>query len=116
MKLNWVTLRVSDLDASIAFYTEMLGMEIASRFGAPGHEIVMLGKENDAKVELICEGGANITEPGQGVSFGLESDNLDELVAKLRDAGHAVDGPIAPAPGVRFFFVKDPDGYNVQLL
>lgn len=116
MKLNWVTLRVSNLEQSVAFYTEALGMEVASRFGGGGHQIVMLGKAGEAKVELICDTGTEMESPGNGVSIGLESADLDGLVASLKAKGCTVTGPVSPNPHIRFFFVKDPDGYTVQLV
>lgn len=116
MKLNWVTIRVSNLEQSVAFYTETLGMEVASRFGGGGRQIVMLGKADEAKVELICETGNKVESPGSGVSIGLESEDLDVLVDTLKAKGCPVSGPVSPNPHVRFYFVKDPDGYTVQLV
>lgn len=116
MKLNWVTLRVSNLEQSVAFYTEALGMEVAARLGGGGHQIAMLGKADEAKVELICETGSKIESPGNGVSIGLESEDLDALVNSLKAKSYPVTGPVSPNPHVRFFFVKDPDGYAIQLV
>lgn len=116
MKLNWVTIRVSHLEQSIAFYTQMLGMEVAARFGSEGNQIVMLGKDEEAKVELICESSARVESPGNGVSIGLETADLDALVAALKAKGYPVIGPVSPQPNLRFFFVKDPDGYTIQLV
>ena len=116
MKLNWVTFRVKDMERSVAFYTNCLGMEIASRFGGAGHEIVMLGSADGPKVELLCDPDAKFDQPGAGVSIGLETADLDALVASLKKEGHTITGPIQPAPQVRFFFVTDPDGYTIQLI
>lgn len=116
MKLNWVTLRVSDLEKSVAFYTESLGMEVTARFGGEGHEIVMLGKEAEAKVELICDSSSKAESAGSGISIGLETTDLDALVEVLKAKGYPVTGPVSPNPYVRFFFVKDPDGYTIQLV
>lgn len=116
MKLNWVTLRVRDLEKSVAFYTKSLGMETAARFGGAGHEIAMLGQADGPKVELLCDSAAVPAPPGAGVSVGLETEDLDALVASLRAEGYAVSGPIRPNPQFRFFFVSDPDGYTIQLL
>ena len=116
MKLNWVTLRVSDLEKSIFFYTQLLNLDISARFGTAEQQIVMLGKANEAKVELIFELNAKIENPGNGVSIGLEADNLDQLIHILKEHGYAAKGPISPNPQIRFFLVQDPDGYTVQLV
>lgn len=116
MRLNWVTLHVSDMEKSMHFYSELLGLETAAKFGPPEHQIVMLGKEDSAKVELIYEPGKSVDNPGNGVSTGLECPDLDGMVEKLKANGLDVVGPIAPNPHIRFFFVKDPDGYTIQLV
>jgi len=115
MKLNWVTIHVRDLDKSLFFYTKLLNLDIASRFGSPDHQIVMLGGADEPKVELICEPKAPTEHPGDGVSIGLEADDLDGLIGVLQENGYHAAGPISPNPHIRFFFVKDPDGYTVQL-
>lgn len=116
MKLNWVTLKVSQLENSVAFYSELLNLEVAQRFGNEEHQIVMLGKENEPKIELIWEPDGKVEQPGNGVSIGLEVDDFESMLAMLRERGIAVVGPIAPNPHIRFFFIKDPDGYTVQLV
>ena len=116
MKFNWVTFYVSDLDKSILFYHELLKLDISAKFGNGDHQIVMLGKEAEAKIELIYERNKKVENPGNGVSIGLETDNLDALIRVLNEQGFTATGPISPVPQMRFFFVKDPDGYTVQLI
>lgn len=116
MKLNWVTFKVGDLEKSLFFYTNLLHLGIAAQFGSPDHQIVMLGKENETKIELIYEPDTKVDQPGNGVSIGLEADNLDRLITVLRENGYQAAGPVSPNPQIRFFFVQDPDGYTVQLV
>ncbi|MGE4214643.1 MAG: VOC family protein [Anaerotignaceae bacterium] len=116
MKFNWVTFKVSDLEKSVAFYTELLNLEIAARFGSEERQIVMLGKADETKVELIFEPNGKVENPGKGVSIGFEIDDLDGLVRLLKESGKNVIGPRTPNPHIRYFFVKDPDGYSVQLV
>lgn len=116
MQLKWVTIKVSNMERSLLFYTKLLNLEISDRFDSEEHQIAMLGKAEDAKVELICEKNVKIKNPGNGISFGLEADDLDCLIDKLKEQGETVSGPISPNPHIRFFFVKDPDGYNIQLI
>lgn len=115
MKLNWVTIKVCNLEKSLFFYANLLNLEIAEKFGSLDHQIVMLGKKNEAKIELICEANKKIDSPGNGVTIGLEADDLEQLIGVLQDNGYQVIGPISPSPSIRFYFVKDPDGYTVQL-
>ena len=116
MKLKWVTFKVSDLDKSISFYKDLLNLDISAKFGSEEYQIVMLGKAGEAKIELIFESNAKIENPGNGVSIGLEANNLDQLIDVLKEHGYMVSGPMSPNPQMRFFFVQDPDGYTVQLV
>lgn len=116
MKLNWVTLRVSDLQKSLSFYNGLLNLNIAAKFGSDNHQIVMLGEENGTKIELIFEPHRKLENVGKGVSIGLEAPRLDELMEKIKSAGLNTEGPFSPNPRIRFFFVQDPDGYTIQLV
>lgn len=116
MKFKWTTIQVSNLDNSLRFYKDILGMNIAAQFEGGNHPIVMLGEEDGAKIELIPISNENKENLGNGVSIGLAFNNLDDLVDKLKAKDIHVVGPICPIPDIRFFFVNDPDGYTIQLL
>lgn len=116
MNLNQVTFKVSNLEKSLFFYTKLLNLDISEQFGNPEHQIVMLGKANDTKIELIYESNTKIDNPGNGVSIGLEADDLDRLIGVLQENKYKTTGPVSPNPQIKFFFVQDPDGYTVQLV
>ena len=44
MKFVWTTIQVADLDRSLAFYHDLLGLPVAERFQAGPNEIAMLGE------------------------------------------------------------------------
>ena len=118
MNFCWVTLHVSDLERSLGFYRDFLGLEVFSRFSGGGKvEIAMMGKKDAPKVELLCDGGVGDGEPGAGVSLGFAVESLERAVEDARSRGIAVGaGPISPNPNLRFWFVRDPDGYEIQLV
>ena len=117
MKFMWTTLPVSDLEASIKFYSEFMGLGPVARMGVPAHQVAMLGEDGQTKLELIYEPGKAIPEaPGGLISMGYAPDDLDAFMAKAAQAGIPAVGPIYPSPDIRFFFIKDPDGYTVQLV
>lgn len=116
MKFKWTTIQVTSLDNSLKFYKDLLGMKIARVIEGGNHSIVMLGEDDDAKIELIPISTACRENLGNGVSIGLAFKNIDDLVEKIKSKGMPIVGPIAPIPGIRFFFVNDPDGYTIQLL
>jgi lactoylglutathione lyase len=115
IKLNWITLRVSNLEASLGFYHGMLGLPIQRRFESRGRQIAMLGMENETKLELI-EGSESILKPEAGVSIGYEVSSLEEAMERLAELNiPIVRGPIQPNPHLRFIYITDPDGFEVQL-
>ncbi|CAM3382487.1 MULTISPECIES: VOC family protein [Saccharibacillus] len=112
---NWLTLRVRDLEASIAFYNGVLGLPVDRRFESRGRLIAMLGTAQQPKIELIQGGDVNV-RPGSGISVGFEVESLDAAMAELADRGIPIArGPVSPNPRLRFLYVLDPDGFEVQL-
>ena len=113
MRFTLTTLIVKDLDRSLAFYRDVLGMPLITRFAAGAGEIAMLGEQEHAHLELVASGQPVPENPGQGISVGFYVDDAQELIRKI---GAPAQGPITPNPHLRFFFMQDPDGYRVQLL
>lgn len=116
MKFQWTTIQVTNLDNSLKFYKDLLGMKIAKVIEGGNHQIVMLGEDDDAKIELIPISTESRENLGNGVSIGIAFKQLDDLVEKIKSKNIPVVGPITPMPDIRFFFVNDPDGYTIQLL
>lgn len=115
LSMNWITLRVRDLEASLDFYNRILGLPIERRFESRGKQIVMLGTEGQPKIELI-QGSDPALKPECGVSVGFEVDSLDEAIAYMNNQSIPIArGPIMPNPHLRFFYILDPDGFEVQL-
>ena len=116
MKITWVTLHVSDIAESVRFYNTILGLPIEREFGDEDHRIAFLGEPDSAKIELVCVKDLKIEDAGKWISVGFPVEELDEKIEHLRGVVKGeIAGPIAPNPGIRFYYVSDPDGYRVQL-
>lgn len=117
MKFCWSTLRVRDLEESIRFYTDIIGLELASRFKAgPELELAFLGS-GETKIELICDRQSRDTNIGHDISWGFEVESLEKSFALVNEKGITVDsGPIQPNPHIKHFFIKDPNGMRIQLV
>lgn len=117
MRLCHVTLTVKDLDASIRFYTEVVGLPVGRRFQAgPDAEIAFLGS-GETKVELVCSKNQPDAMIGNGVSIGFEVENVPEKFDHMKGGDiPVISDIIMPNPHVRFFYITDPNGFRVQLL
>lgn len=112
--------RVLDLDASLQFYCELLGLRLVRRadYEAGRFTLVYLstGAEGDA-AEIELTHNWDQTEPyGQGRSFGHLAFGVEDIYAscaRLMAGGVTVLRP--PRDG-RMAFVRSPDGISVELL
>ena len=117
MKFCWVTINVKDMEKSMEFYKEVLGLPINRRFNTgTGVEIAFLGDEF-TKVELIYNEKCKEIAFGQDISIGFEVESLDDMVADLKNKGITIhSGPYQPNPKMKFLFIQDPDGLKIQLV
>lgn len=117
MKFCWSTLQVKNMEKSIAFYTEIIGLEVVRKFSAgPDTEIAFLGN-SETKIELICDGNMDKINVGDDISWGFEVDSLDEALDMVKEKEITiVNGPVQPNPHVKYFFIKDQDGMNIQIV
>lgn len=115
MKFNWVTLHVKNLENSLKFYQEIVGLPLARRFKAgPGSEIAFLG-DGETQVELIGNSNDKLAGMSPDLSLGFAVESIDAMIALLKDKGVAVhSGPFQPGPNIRFIYVQDPDGLKIQ--
>ncbi|MDD2296304.1 MAG: VOC family protein [Sphaerochaetaceae bacterium] len=114
MKYCWTTISVKDLDASIAFYRDIVKLPVKRRFPVgPGSEIAFLG-DGETQIELIKH--PHEAPPiGAGISLGFAVDSLDETLAFIAKQGIEVEsGPFQPTDQIKFFYVLDPNGVRIQ--
>ena len=124
MRLLHTMLRVGDLERSIAFYTELLGMRLLRRTDYPGGRFTLAfvgyGEESDTSVlELTHNWDTASYEIGSGyghIALGVE--DIQGVCEAIRAKGGKVvrePGPMKHGSTV-IAFVEDPDGYKVELI
>lgn len=117
MKFCWSTLYVKDLNQSVQFYQEAIGLPLARRFKEGEQiEIAFMGG-GDTKLELIHDASRPGGDVGGDISWGFEVDSVEKAFDELKAKGVKIlCQPIQPAPYVRFFFIEDPNGFKVQIV
>ena len=117
MKFCWTTIMVKDMDESLKFYQDIVGLPIDRRFKAGSEvEIVFLG-DGETKVELIDNKEVKDVTIGQDISLGFETDSLDEMMDLVKEKGLEIhSGPFQPNPYTSFFYVLDPNGLKIQFV
>lgn len=101
-----VLLRPVDMDASLAFYRDVLGLAIASEF--PGGTVFFLG---GGFLELSGAAGARADDK---IRLWLQVRDLDAAHREL--AGHVVREPRREPWGLHEMWVADPDGTPIVLV
>lgn len=119
-KLGHVVLNVTDLEASVRFYTEVLGLEVSDRYPdsmVPGGMIFMRCSADHHGVALV--GGAGKSERGSLNHFAFEVASLDEVFrarAWLRKHGVPIHFEGRRRAGCQIAVeFQDPDGNNLEI-
>ena len=117
MKFCWCTLMVKNMEDSLKFYQEIVGLAVNRKFKAgPGVEIAFLG-DGETKVELVCNEASKEDGIGQNISLGFEVNSVDEMMAFIKEKGIAIhSGPFQSNPHVKFLYVMDPNGLKIQFV
>lgn len=116
MIFSWCTITVKDLDESINFYENIIGLELTKRFKAGNTECAFLG-QGETKVELIKVDDHNSFDIGLDISLGFETENLDNELNVLKDNEvNILTDVIKPTPHIKFVKITDPNGVKIQIL
>lgn len=122
MKLLHTMLRVTDLEKSIAFYTDILGMTLLERFENSEYRytLVFVGfDDGGATIELTHNWDTN--EYDLGNAFGHVALGVTDIYAAC-DEIKALGGKVTREPGpvkggeTHIAFVTDPDSYQIELI
>lgn len=124
MRLLHTMLRVGDLDKSLAFYTDVLGMKLLRRKDYPEGKFTLafVGYQDEAAgavLELTHNWGVDKYELGTGYGhIAIEVDDAQKTCEMVRLRGGKVvreAGPMKHGTTV-IAFVEDPDGYKIEFI
>lgn len=124
MRLLHTMLRTGDLDRSIAFYTQILGMKLLRRNDYPEGKFTLAfvgyGDESEnAVIELTYNWGVDSYEQGTGFGhIAIEVDDVYATCEAIKKLGGKVvreAGPMKHGTTI-IAFVCDPDDYKIELI
>lgn len=119
-KLLHTRYRVNDLEKTIKFYREVLGLQEVRRHKSPrGSELAFLkAPESDELIEICyfpSSGPVQVQPDLTHLAF--EVDSLDAFGQHLATLGHKYsDGPTVKPDGSGFAFIDAPEGYEIELM
>ena len=124
MRMLHTMLRVEDLDASLHFYTELMGMKLLRRSDNKEYEYTLAfvgyGDESHATVlELTYNWGENTYDKGNAYDhIAIEVEDIYGFCGELENQGAEVYRKPGPVKGGQTIiaFVRDPDGYAIELI
>ena len=120
-KLLHTRMRVNDIEASVRFYEQALGLKCTRRHTSPrGAQLVFLATPNsDEEIEL-CQmppGATPVQVQPDLMHLAFEVDDLAAFAAGLAARGFKLsDGPTLSGSGSTIAFIDAPEGYEVELI
>ncbi|MDQ2667156.1 MAG: VOC family protein [Gemmatimonadota bacterium] len=110
------SLSVSALDASLAWYRDVLGLTVTRTHDRAGKMFAVSLKAGDVAILLTQDDGAKGADrqKGEGISLMLTTaQNIDALAAAIKERGGVLASEPADAMGARVFRLRDPDGFKL---
>jgi len=124
MRMLHTMIRVGDLEKSLQFYTEVLGMKLLRRKDYPEGEFTLAfigyGEEaSNTVIELTYNWGTDRYQIGNGFGhIALEVDDVYKATDEIRNRGGKIIRDAGPmnAGTTIISFIEDPDGYQIELI
>ena len=119
-KLLHTRYRVNDLEKTILFYKQVLGLEEVKRHKSPrGSELVFLKTPNSDELIEICSypasGPVNMCPDLTHLAFEVE--DIEAFARHSTALGYPLsDGPTQSSSGSVFAFIDAPEGYEIELI
>jgi lactoylglutathione lyase len=119
-KLLHTRMRVNDLEKTIRFYEQALGLKVGRRSTSPrGAQLAFLQTpHSDEEIELCQMPNApSVQVQPDLMHLAFEVENLEKFTAELAKKGFQLsDGPTKTGSGSVIAFIDAPEGYEVELI
>ncbi len=113
-------MRVSDMDQTLRFYREILGLEVVEQKVSPrGSHLAFLAVPNSEELIELCSFPTRgpVTVQEDLVHLAFEVEDMEATIRELQAKGVPItDGPTQSSSGSQFIFIDAPDGYEIELI
>ncbi|MCW8900110.1 MAG: lactoylglutathione lyase [Gammaproteobacteria bacterium] len=124
MRILHTMIRVTDLEKSIKFYTDVLGMQLLRKKDYPDGKFTLAfvgynDETKDAAIELTHNWDTNNYEIGNAFGhIAIEVDDVYQACAEMKKSGGKIIRDAGPmnAGTTIIAFIEDPDGYQIELI
>ena len=119
-KLLHTRMRVNDIDRTVKFYQDALGLTISRRHTSPrGAQLVFLATPNSDEEIEICQlpNSPSVQVQPDLMHLAFEVADLAAFAAAIEKKGYKLsDGPTKTSSGHTIAFIDAPEGYEVELI
>ena len=119
-KLLHTRYRVADLERTLSFYKDVLGLEEVRRHKSPrGSELAFLKAPGSEELIEICryDGSGPVIVGPDLTHLAFEVEDLAAFAAHAAAHGYPLsDGPTTSSTGTTFAFIDAPEGYEIELI
>ena len=120
-KLLHTRMRVNDIEKSVKFYEQALGLKVSRRHTSPrGAQLVFLATPNSEEEIELCQmppGAEPVKVQPDLMHLAFAVDDMKTFAAELTKKGFALsDGPTQTGSGSVIAFIDAPEGYEVELI
>ena len=113
-----VSFTASDLDASVAWYRDGIGFQVAQVFEREGTPFAVRMAAGSVEILLTRDNGAKGATRAKGEGFSIRlttTQSVDAVAGRVKQQGWALDSEPADQWGARFFRLRDPDGFRLTI-
>jgi lactoylglutathione lyase len=119
-KLLHTRYRLNDLERTVKFYRDILGLQEVKRHKSPrGSELVFMKAPESEELIELCHfpGSESVQVQADLTHLAFEVDSLAEFEKHLAQHGLKYsDGPTTTSTGTVFAFIDAPEGYEIELI
>lgn len=120
-KLLHTRMRLNDLERSVKFYEQALGLKVSRRHTSPrGAQLAFIATPNSEEEIELCQmppGAEPVKVQPDLMHLAFEVEDLEKFAAELKQNGFTLsDGPTKTGSGSVIAFIDAPEGYEVELI